>query len=170
MTPEEFINPIIEAIKKAEENTNNNMFMMSVWAEPSPLENEQFECGTAACIAGWTVEVHEPTAVIRRSDGAPSRSNTGNIDKAATKLFTNVFPDIFRFSSSDDLFLPGCADGVPSSIGMSGIKAGTAIAVLEGIRDTGEINWKKALLATKELYTEEQQEMINYYATGNMFA
>ena len=125
------VNRVIEAIRLGSKARPGMGFNMNYWqSEPddysSIVDKSGRGCGTVACIGGWCNLLEE------HDTGTPRISSSR---KAAE------FLGIDDITAAEDLFYPDFA----ITTDYDSITADQAIAVLEHLRDTGEVDWARVI-------------------------
>ena len=128
---------ILELADLIEAGQPNLHFNMSTWGEPAWRHTAtEHLCGTAACIAGWTVARFGKSGRATKVDHRRPVEFHGPVsDTAATVLGLDV--DV-----AEGLFMPCLLrDGV--SIGE--VTASHAVRTLRHLAETGEVDWRATM-------------------------
>lgn len=96
--------------------------------------NQAYECGTAACVAGWVVHANSNLEIPDLID--IGKGKNGNIPERARELLHISRAEAGRlfFAEASDL----------DELQFYNVKIEHAILVLEHLRETGEVAWAKA--------------------------
>ena len=140
------VRDMIAACDPANFNMSDFIRSYELWgktAEKLKQAQPEENCGTACCLAGWAV-----TAMLKEganpldfaAKGYPEALNYYNIEKKAADYFG------LSFIEARELFM---ADASRSNIREAQIQPSEAVAVLDNLVETGEVDWKQILGAER---------------------